>query len=204
MLGDDKTVVVNCVHGHNVSQLVAARLRSFGIPARVLSGGIEEWIARGFPTVLKGAAPEHATDTPSRWIAQLKLGVDDIATAWLIQRFVDPDSAFHFTSKDQLRAIADELGATPLVPEDALSQSGFAQALATSGLSFEPLDRMAMDIEKAASGNTCLTACLRGAAQLANGDPYATLANGFHSLDALYAWYARPETGAGEAGDSAA
>ncbi|MGH6718778.1 MAG: rhodanese-like domain-containing protein, partial [Alphaproteobacteria bacterium] len=34
-------VVVYCVHGHNVSQMAAARLGAAGVNARTLEGGIE-------------------------------------------------------------------------------------------------------------------------------------------------------------------
>jgi Fe-Mn family superoxide dismutase len=42
-------VVVYCVHGHEVSQSTAARLREAGISARFLAGGIEAWKAAGRP-----------------------------------------------------------------------------------------------------------------------------------------------------------
>jgi Fe-Mn family superoxide dismutase len=40
-------VIVYCVHGHEVSQSVAARLRALGFDASVLEGGIEAWKAAG-------------------------------------------------------------------------------------------------------------------------------------------------------------
>src|SRR3954451_23951649 len=43
-------VVVYCVHGHQVSQGVAAALRAAGIDASYLAGGISDWIENGFPT----------------------------------------------------------------------------------------------------------------------------------------------------------
>lgn len=45
-----KEVVVYCVHGHEVSQSTAARLRDAGIAARYLTGGIEAWRSAGRPT----------------------------------------------------------------------------------------------------------------------------------------------------------
>lgn len=41
--------VIYCVHGHEVSQAVCGFLRDSGIDARYLEGGIEDWIAKGFP-----------------------------------------------------------------------------------------------------------------------------------------------------------
>lgn len=47
--------VVYCVHGHEVSQGTAQRLREAGVDARYLQGGIEGWKAAGRPTVPKPA-----------------------------------------------------------------------------------------------------------------------------------------------------
>jgi Fe-Mn family superoxide dismutase len=46
-------VIVYCVHGHEVSQTTAARLRVAGVDARFLVGGIEAWRADGRPVVAK-------------------------------------------------------------------------------------------------------------------------------------------------------
>lgn len=53
-------VIVYCVHGHEVSQGAAARLRAAGLDARFLIGGIEAWKAAGLPLQAK-PAPEGAT-----------------------------------------------------------------------------------------------------------------------------------------------
>lgn len=45
--------VVYCVHGHEVSQATALRLRAAGIDARFLRGGIEGWQAEGRPLAPK-------------------------------------------------------------------------------------------------------------------------------------------------------
>jgi Fe-Mn family superoxide dismutase len=49
-------VVVYCVHGHEVGQLTAARLRELGVPAQYLFGGIEAWRAAGLPLEAKERA----------------------------------------------------------------------------------------------------------------------------------------------------
>lgn len=46
-------VIVYCVHGHEVSQGTAARLRAAGVDARFLVGGIEGWRTAGRPVVAK-------------------------------------------------------------------------------------------------------------------------------------------------------
>ncbi|HEX6113094.1 MAG TPA: rhodanese-like domain-containing protein [Geminicoccaceae bacterium] len=46
-LNRNRSVVVYCVHGHEVSQEVVGRLRALGFQAALLDGGIEAWKASG-------------------------------------------------------------------------------------------------------------------------------------------------------------
>ena len=48
-LNPNRSVVVYCVHGHEVSHGVADRLRDLGLQALLLEGGIEAWKASGGP-----------------------------------------------------------------------------------------------------------------------------------------------------------
>ena len=50
---DGAAIVVDCVHGHEVSQGAAAALRSAGVDAVFLEGGIEGFIEAGGKTVVK-------------------------------------------------------------------------------------------------------------------------------------------------------
>ncbi len=52
-LTDGAAVVVYCVHGREVSQDAARALRSAGVDARFLEGGIEGFIEAGGETVAK-------------------------------------------------------------------------------------------------------------------------------------------------------
>ncbi len=52
-LPDGAAVVVYCVHGHEVSQGAAGALRSAGVDAVFLEGGIEGFIEAGGETVAK-------------------------------------------------------------------------------------------------------------------------------------------------------
>lgn len=52
----DRTVVVYCVHGHEVSRSTAIRLRAAGLNAHYLRNGMEGWQAAGRPTLSKAAA----------------------------------------------------------------------------------------------------------------------------------------------------
>src|SRR5688572_22687303 len=75
------TVVVYCVHGHEVSQGVARKLREAGISASYLVDGIEEgWKQAGGELMRKGS------DAPTRWITRERPKIDRIACPWLIAR----------------------------------------------------------------------------------------------------------------------
>ena len=54
-LPTDQEIVVYCVYGHEVGRGTALRLRSQGLKARYLSGGIDGWKSAGLPLVDKGS-----------------------------------------------------------------------------------------------------------------------------------------------------
>lgn len=54
-LSSDQKIVVYCVAGHEMSRATALRLRSAGLNAKFLVGGIEGWKASGKPTSPKSA-----------------------------------------------------------------------------------------------------------------------------------------------------
>jgi rhodanese-related sulfurtransferase len=56
------TVVVYCVHGHEVSQEAMTTLRKNGIDATYLHGGIENWRAAGLPILNKNAISTESTN----------------------------------------------------------------------------------------------------------------------------------------------
>ena len=50
------SVVVYCVHGHQVSQECSRKLRDYGLDAAYLEGGIEAWVSTGGKTSAKTGA----------------------------------------------------------------------------------------------------------------------------------------------------
>jgi rhodanese-related sulfurtransferase len=102
-----RRVVVYCVHGHQVSQGVAAALRAAGVDAAFLDGGIAAWRAAGLPTRRTIAA------TPGRWVTRERPKIDRIACPWLIRRFIDPEAEFIYVPAVQVLVVASETGATP-------------------------------------------------------------------------------------------
>jgi rhodanese-related sulfurtransferase len=55
-LDQSRRVVVYCVHGHQVSQGCAQKLRDLGLEATYLEGGIEAWTSTGGQTTAKTGA----------------------------------------------------------------------------------------------------------------------------------------------------
>lgn len=115
----DRAVVVYCVHGHNVSQLAVATLRTHGVEASALQGGIEAWVAAGLPVVARAPDAAMRFGGGSIWVTRQKPKIDRIACPWFIRRFVDDQARFLFVEPDQVLPVAQELGAIAFDVEDA-------------------------------------------------------------------------------------
>ena len=107
-LSRDNLIVLNCMHGHNVSQIATALLREKGYNARALAGGVDGWIEAGLPTIGQSRLCPVAA-TPSTWVTRINPKIDRVACPWLISRFIDPDAVFHFAEAEWVIDIADEL-----------------------------------------------------------------------------------------------
>ena len=59
-LPPQRSVLVYCVHGHEVSRSVALLLRAAGVQASFLRGGIAGWFAAGRPLAAKALAAGQA------------------------------------------------------------------------------------------------------------------------------------------------
>jgi rhodanese-related sulfurtransferase len=94
-------VVVHCVHGHQVSQGVAAALRAAGIDASYLQGGIADWIETGFPTY------RPVRTTPGKWVTREHPKIDRIACPWLIRRFTHEGERCSFDTILRIYGIKD-------------------------------------------------------------------------------------------------
>ena len=194
------SVVVNCVRGHNVSQLAVSALRERGIDARALAGGIEGWLADGGPTILKAALPGRDESRPSRWVTRILPKVDRIACPWLIRRFIDRDAEFHFVEPKYVVEVATELGGIPYDIEGVeIGHEGplcsFDTLIRRFGIEDTALHELALvvrgadtarpDLAPEAAG---LLAVSLGNSALSGGDDRGALARGFPVYDALYAW----------------
>ena len=109
-------IVVYCVHGHQVGLSAAALLRNRGFDARYLSGGVERYRALGGPLIKKSPGLRDGAKHPSQWVTATGIGLDGLARAWFVRRFLDPGAVLHFVEPDWVEEVASELGARPIPP----------------------------------------------------------------------------------------
>src|SRR5262249_14844076 len=102
-----RPVVAYCVHGHEVSQGVAAALGGAGIMAEYLEGGIAGWKSAGLPTRRKRSAAEN------KWVTREHPKIDRIACPWLISRFINPNAEFIYVPPNEVAKVAADVGGTP-------------------------------------------------------------------------------------------
>ena len=83
-----RDIVVYCVHGHEISKNSCAALRSAGLDARYLEGGINAWKSGGGPMLKKEASLQipSPVNKPTKWITRERPKIDRIACPWLIRR----------------------------------------------------------------------------------------------------------------------
>ena len=193
------TIVLTCMHGHNVSQIATATLRSLGYDARALAGGIDGWREAGLPTVGQSQFAPIAAAKPSIWVTRINPKIDRVACPWLIRRFIDPDAEFSFVEAEWVIDVAEELGGvafdTPGAPiEHDGPRCSFDTLLEAFGLDDPSLQRLAVivrgadtdrnDLAPEAAG--LLAIALGNAARSTNDHEVLTL--GFPVYDAMYAW----------------
>jgi rhodanese-related sulfurtransferase len=192
---DMRSVVVYCVHGHEVSQGAAETLRGLGIDAQYLAGGIAAWVEQDLPTRQKtGPAPRQ-------WVTRERPKIDRVACPWLIRRFVDPEASFLYTPTEKVFAVAAETGAVPYdIPgAEPFSHDGelcsFDAFLKVYGIADPALDRLALIVRGADTGRLELTPQSPGLLAITLGlsanfadDDHAMLERSMDIYDSLYTW----------------
>jgi rhodanese-related sulfurtransferase len=182
------SVVVYCVHGHEVSQNVAKALG-----ARYLEGGIEHWREEG------GALAAKPQNAATRWVTRERPKIDRIACPWLVRRFVDPDAEFLYVPAPAVTKTAEEKTAVPYdVPGVEFSHDGelcsFDAFLRFYRLQDPALSRLALIVRGADTNRLELTPQSHGLAAISLGlsrnftDDHEMLEHGMVLYDALYAW----------------
>jgi rhodanese-related sulfurtransferase len=187
------SVVLYCVHGHEVSQGAASALAAAGIRARYLEGGIEHWRQSG------GKFAPKPAGASSRWITRERPKIDRIACPWLIRRFVDPEAEFLYVPTPQVRSIAQERDAVPYdVPDVEFTHQGehcsFDAFVKYFNLREPALEELALIVRSADTNRMELAPQAAGLAAVSLGlsinfqDDHDMLAQGMVMYDALYAW----------------
>ena len=182
------SVVVYCVHGHEVSQNVAKALG-----ARYLEGGIEAWRETGGDLLNK---PKNSS---SRWVTRERPKIDRIACPWLVRRFVDPDAEFLYVPTAEVKKVAQEKTAVPYdIADVEFSHDGelcsFDAFLKSFGLKDPALQELARIVRGADTNRLDLAPQAPGLAAISLGlsrnfaDDHEMLEHGMVMYDALYAW----------------
>lgn len=107
------TAVVVDEDGASSAHATAAWLRSEGIAADVLEGGLSAWLAADLPLLDSSKLPRRDGQGRTVWVTRSRPKVDRIACPWLIRRFVDPRARFLFAPASDVLTVARDIGATP-------------------------------------------------------------------------------------------
>jgi len=186
---------VICQKGKKLSQGAAALLRSHGLQAEALAGGVLDWREAGQPLTPDAKRPLSG----ALWVTRHRPKVDRIACPWLIRRFIDPQARFLYVAPDAVLDVAEKFGAIPF------DVSGAAFSHAEGACTFDALMRhfeletpalAAMaEVIRAADGApgaappqaAGLLALSVGLSRL-HSDDLAQLDAGLTLYDALYLW----------------
>lgn len=188
-----RAVVAYCVHGHEVSQGVAAALAKLGFKAAYLEGGIAGWQESGLTTRKKRGATE------SKWVTREHPKIDRIACPWLISRFINPLAEFLYVPAAEVVAVAQKEQATPYDIKgvefghvgDHCSFDAIVKAFAIKD---PALDRLATIVRGADTSRPDLTPQCEGLLAISYGlsanhpDDHEMLEHGLVIYDALYTW----------------
>jgi rhodanese-related sulfurtransferase len=188
------TVVVYCIHGHQVSQSVAAALRERGIDAYYLEGGLEEGWKRN-----AGELDPKPANAATRWVTRERPKIDRVACPWLVSRFVDRDAEFLYVPTASVADTAAATGAIPYdIPDVAFSHVGplcsFDAFLGHYRLTDPALQQLALIVRGADTAALGLAREAPGLLAISLGlsrlfsDDHEMLEQGMLVYDALYAW----------------
>ena len=190
------SVVVYCVHGHEVSQNAAKVLCASGLNSFYLESGIEGWRQAG------GDLARKPSGASSRWVTRERPKIDRIACPWLVRRFVDPEAEFLYVPTPEVKRVAVEREAIPYdIPEVEFSHEGdlcsFDAFLTYYRLKDPALDELAIIVRGADTNRMELAPQAAGLAAVSLGlsinfrNDHEMLEHGMVTYDALYAWCKR-------------
>ena len=202
-----RDIVVYCVHGYEISRNASATLRTAGMKAHYLDGGIEAWKQSGAPTIKKqlGLSVPSPFNIPSKWITRERPKIDRIACPWLIRRFIDPLAEFLYVPSSDVISAAKSHAATAYdVPNVQFSHRGdacsFDAFIADFDIHDAALNDLAAIVRGADTGKPELTPQSSGLLAISLGlsalypNDHEMLERGMVVYDALYAWLKRART----------
>ncbi len=191
--------VVVCQKGLKLSQGMTAWLHSAGERACYLEGGNQGW--RTLPGALR--IPSHSlpcrSNGASLWVAQHRPTLTELASAWLVRRFIDRSARILFVAPQAMPGVADRFGALPLINPQvrkppAKRQGPFADMLGDYHLTTPPLLHIAKLVKGAHTGKSSKTPQSAGIAAIFGGlscqfrNDTKLMEAGFGVFDALYRW----------------
>lgn len=186
-------VVFFCVHGHEVSQGLAAALCAMGKDAKYLDGGFAEWQKTGLPVT------KIASVNRTKWVTRERPKIDRIACPWLVARFIDQQAEFLYVPATDVLRVAQETGAVPYdVPGVELSHveelCSFDAFLNKYDLRDPALQQLALIVRGADTSRLDLTPQSAGLYALSLGlsqtfaNDHEMLRHGMVMYDSLYRW----------------
>jgi rhodanese-related sulfurtransferase len=188
------SIVVYCVHGHEVSQNAAAALSRMGMQASYLEGGLQEgWKAAD------GALDRKPANGSTRWVTRERPKIDRIACPWLISRFIDPQAEFHYVPASDVPDAARQRDAEPYdIAGVHFGHQGelcsFDAFLQHYRLTDSALQKLAIIVRGADTSRPDLAPQAPGLLALSQGlsrnfaDDHEMLKHGRVMYDALYTW----------------
>jgi hypothetical protein len=133
--------MIICHKGKKLSQGAMALLRSHGVDAETLEGGIVAWRDTGGPLVRANALPKRG----GLWVTRHRPKIDRIACPWLIRRFIDPDARFLYVAPSEVLAVAEKFDAIPFDVDGADLSHGIGTCSFDAFLHHFELNLLALD-----------------------------------------------------------
>jgi len=185
-------VVVYCVHGHEVSQGVTRALRTAGVDAAYLEGGIAGWTEKRLPT-------RRIVGSSDKWVTREHPKIDRIACPWLISRFINPNAEFIYVPPNEVLSVAKVTGATPYDIKGVEfghvgDRCSFDAIVRIFEIEDPALDQLATIVRGADTSRPDLAPQCEGLLAISRGlsanfsDDHEMLGHGMVIYDALYTW----------------
>lgn len=196
---DHEPCVLICQRGIKLSQGMASWLRSEGLAAEYLKGGMYAWRALAQASRIPAAIIPPQVAGHTLWVTRHRPKIDRIACPWLIRRFVDPSARFLFVSPAEVTGVAERYGATAFDMADGYwSHRGAGCTFDTMLDEFElhtpALDRLAAVVRAADTNRHDQAPEAAGLLAISVGlsrqfrDDHQQMQAGLGLYDALYRW----------------